>query len=167
MTTRDPEEEMPAFEPIEPSAELRRRVLASVNPASRWEGFVARFAAILQTKRQGPETTIAMLEQMRDQATSQQTREVIERSVRDAQAAWDIRALEDAVAAYRAREGRLPASLDDLVAAGQLRFVPPDRYGGTYELDPASGAVRSSTGRKPLALHTSPLAKRLHEEATR
>jgi hypothetical protein len=28
-------------------------------------GYVARFAAILQTKRQGPQTTIAILEQMR------------------------------------------------------------------------------------------------------
>jgi hypothetical protein len=129
-------------------------------------GFVARFAAILQTKRQGPQTTIAMLEQMRDQATSQQTREVIERSIRDAQAAWDMRVLDEAVAAYRAREGRLPASLDDLVTSRQLRVLPPDRYGGTYQLDPATGTVRSSTGHAPLALHTSPLAKRLHEEAT-
>jgi len=129
-------------------------------------GFVARFAAILQTKRQGPQTTIAILEQMRDQATSKETREVIERSLRDAQAAWDMRALEETAARYRAAHGHLPASLDELVTAGLLRNVPPDRYGGTYELDPATGTVRSSTGRSPLELHTSPLAKRLHEEAT-
>lgn len=130
-------------------------------------GFVARFAAILQTKRQGPQTTVAILEQMRDQATSKETREVIERSLRDAQAAWDVHALDETVATFRRRTGRLPASLDELVTAGLLRTVPPDRYGGAYELDPATGAVRSSTGQSPLELHTSPLAKRLHEEATR
>jgi hypothetical protein len=129
-------------------------------------GFVARFAAILQTKRQGPQTTIAILEQMRAQATTTEAREVIERSLRDAQAAWDMRVLEETVAKYRTRAGRLPGSLEELVTAGLLRTVPPDRHGGVYELDPATGAVRSSTGHKPLALHTSPLVKRLHEDAT-
>jgi hypothetical protein len=128
--------------------------------------FVARFAAILQTQRQGPQTTIAMLEQMRDQATSKATREVIERSLRDAQAAGDIRTLDETVATYRDRTGRLPTSLDELVTAGLLRTVPPDRYGGTYRIDPTTGAVRSSTGRTPLELHTSPLARRLQKEAT-
>jgi hypothetical protein len=47
-----------------------------------------------------------------------------------------------------------------------MRFVPPDRYGGVYEVDPATGAVRSSTGKHPLVLHTSPLAARLQKDAT-
>ncbi|HWP66666.1 MAG TPA: hypothetical protein VNO26_12210 [Candidatus Limnocylindria bacterium] len=127
--------------------------------------FVARFATILAAQRQGPQTTIAMLQQMREQASSKEAREVIERSLRDAEAAWDIELLESAVASYRDRHGRLPASLDEVVQAGLLRFVPPDRYGGVYELDPATGTVRSSTGKKPLALHTSPLAARLRKES--
>lgn len=127
--------------------------------------FVARFAAILQTRQQGPQTTIAMLERMRAQATSPETRRIVERSLRDAQAAWDIQILEETVAKYRMATGRSPGTLDDLVTAGLLRFVPPDRYRGVYQLDPATGTVRSSTGRHPLALHTSPLAKRLREEA--
>jgi hypothetical protein len=128
-------------------------------------GYVARFAAILQTKHQGAQTTIAILEQMRGQATSKETREVVDRSLRDARAAADIEALEQTVRTYRERHGRLPESLDALVAAGLLRFVPPDRYGGAYRLDPETGQVRSSTGRTPLALHTSPLAARLQKEA--
>jgi len=43
----DPEEDvMPSFEPLRPSDALRQRVLASVEPASRFEGFVARFARL-------------------------------------------------------------------------------------------------------------------------
>ena len=129
--------------------------------------FVARFAAILETKRQGPQTTIAILEQMRDQATSKEMREVIERSLRDARAAWDIQVLSNAVATYRTQHGHLPPTLGELVTAGLLRFVPPDRHGGAYELDPATGTVRSSTGHTPLALHTSPLAERLQKDSTR
>jgi tetratricopeptide (TPR) repeat protein len=127
--------------------------------------FVARFAAILQTKRQGPQTTIAILEEMRNQASSKETREVVERSLSDAQAAWDVQLMEDAVRKYRAQAGRLPATLAEVVDAGFMRFVPTDRYGGVYQVDPATGAVRSSTGKAPLALHTSPLAARLQKEA--
>jgi putative transcriptional regulator len=43
----DPEEDaMPSFEPLQPSDALRARVLASAVPASRFEGFVARFARL-------------------------------------------------------------------------------------------------------------------------
>jgi len=104
---------------------------------------------------------------MRDQATSKEMREVVERSLRDAQAAWDMQLIEEAVATYRTRIGHLPTTLTEVVDAGLMRFVPPDRYGGVYELDPATGAVRSSTGKHPLALHTSPLAARLQKDATR
>jgi hypothetical protein len=139
--------------------------LARAARQPRAPAFVARFAAILQTREQGPQTTIAMLEQMREQATSAQTREVVERSLRDARAAWDIELLERAVATYRTRHGRVPASLAEVVAAGLLRSVPADRYGGTYEIDRSTGAVRSSTGRVPMQLHTSPLAERLRRDS--
>jgi hypothetical protein len=127
-------------------------------------GFVARFAAILQTKQQGPQTTVAMLEQMREQATSPQTRQVVERSLRDAKAAWDIQALEEAARTFRGRHGAFPASLEALVRDGLIKFVPEDRYGGRYGIDAASGVVRSSTGKIPMQLHTSPLADRLKKE---
>ena len=43
----DPEEDaMPSFESLRPSDGLRERVLASVEPASRFEGFVPRFARL-------------------------------------------------------------------------------------------------------------------------
>ena len=128
--------------------------------------FVARFAAILQTKRQGPQTTIAILEQMRDQATSKETRQVVERSLRDARAAWDIQLMNEAVQKYRAKTGAYPATLAQVVEAGFMRFVPPDRYRGVYQIDPATGTVRSSTGKVPLTLHTSRLAASLQKDAT-
>ena len=41
-----PESLLPDFEPERPSDELRRRVLASIEPGSRLEGFVARMAKL-------------------------------------------------------------------------------------------------------------------------
>jgi anti-sigma factor ChrR (cupin superfamily) len=47
-----PDQSLPDFEPLQPSAELRRRVLASVEPASRLEGFVSRFATLFDLSEQ-------------------------------------------------------------------------------------------------------------------
>ncbi|HXK22388.1 MAG TPA: cupin domain-containing protein [Myxococcota bacterium] len=42
----DEEDVLPDFEPMRPSEGLRARVLASIEPASRFEGFVARVARL-------------------------------------------------------------------------------------------------------------------------
>ena len=43
---RDEEDLLPDFDPMQPSAGLRARVLASIAPGSRLEGFVARVARL-------------------------------------------------------------------------------------------------------------------------
>ncbi len=122
---------------------------------------VARFAALLEARQNGPEMTIAILQQMREQTTSAETRAVLDRSIQDAQVAWDVDRLNPLVEAYRTGTGHLPANLGALAEVGLLRGVPPDPYGGTYEIDPATGTVHSSTGRVPSTLHASPAAREL------
>jgi tetratricopeptide (TPR) repeat protein len=51
--------------------------------------------------------------------------------------------LKHAIAAHRARAGRLPARLADLVPS-ELPALPKDPSGGRFVYDPATGAVRSS-----------------------
>jgi len=63
--------------------------------------------------------------------------------------------LDAAIAAYRARTGELPPSVAALVASGDLAQIPPDPFGGSFEIDPETGAARSSTGKTPSRLHTS------------
>jgi hypothetical protein len=120
---------------------------------------VVRFGTLLDARRYGPETTIAILGQMREQATSDEARAILDQSILDARVAWDLERLNAVVQAYRSREGRLPRDVGDLVGAGLLNGVPPDLYGGVYEVDQTTGAVRSSTGRVPLELHVSPQAR--------
>ena len=43
---RDEEDVLPDFRPMQPSEGLRARVLASIDPASRFEGFVARMTRL-------------------------------------------------------------------------------------------------------------------------
>ncbi len=56
-----------------------------------------------------------------------------------------VKVIETALDQFRAREGHLPASLDNLVAAGDLPSLPRDPYGGTFFLTEA-GQVRTTSG---------------------
>jgi hypothetical protein len=126
---------------------------------------VARFAALLRTRHGSSETAIAVLEQMLESTESETTRAVLEQSLLDARVALDLEVLTDLVRQYRDRNGALPPDLETLVGAGVLRWVPPDRYGGAYEIDAATATVRSSTGREPMRLHESPLAQSLRRSS--
>lgn len=121
---------------------------------------VAHMAAVLHAQQHGPQTTLAFLREMHRQTESPQLREVIERSLHEAQLAADVERLTALAAAYRERFGVAPSSLEELVDAGLLAGIPPDPLGGTYEIDPVTGGVRSSTGQTPRRLRGSPLKER-------
>lgn len=126
---------------------------------------VARFAALLRTSHGSSETAIAVLEQMLANTTNPTTRWMLEQSLLDARVALDLQTLTALVRRYRDEHGRLPHDLDELVPAGLLRYVPPDRYGGVYVIDAETATVHSSTGREPSRVHESPRARSLREEA--
>lgn len=121
---------------------------------------VARLAAVLATEQYGPETTLAFLDAMRRDVDSGDVREVVVEHMREARLAADLERLRVAVQTYRERTGALPPSLLALVEAGVLDGIPEDPFGGRYELDPGTGAVRSDTGRVPSQLHTSRIRHR-------
>jgi hypothetical protein len=54
------------------------------------------------------------------------------------------KAIQDAVNGYQRRHGRLPATLQELVAGGYLRSIPEDPYGGKFYLD-GNGKVRTTS----------------------
>lgn len=116
---------------------------------------LARLAAVLAQRQYGPETTLAFLQELSDTVDSKEVRGVVAEHMREARLAADLDHLQTAVETYRQRSGALPRSLPALVEAGLLPAVPRDPFGGVYELDPATGAVRSSSGRVPSALHDS------------
>lgn len=121
----------------------------------------ARLAALLYNEQYGPDTAVAFLHEMERSTDNATTREVVHRHLLDAQFQREVAQLTAAVNAYRARFGSLPAALTALVDAGLVPAVPADPFGGTYEIDPVTGGIRSSTGRTPAQLHQSPLRARL------
>jgi hypothetical protein len=61
----------------------------------------------------------------------------------------DLRILDQGIALYREREGRLPATLAEL-AGSTLRALPVAPAGSDWVYDPATGEVRSSLQEKRL-----------------
>ena len=53
------EEQLSDIEPVQPSAALRERVLASVDPATRFEGFVLRVARLFDLAEDGARRVLA------------------------------------------------------------------------------------------------------------
>lgn len=121
---------------------------------------IARLAAVLAQHQYGPETTLAFLQELADNVDSNEVRGVVEDQMREAKLAADLGTLQAAVDTYRQRTGALPPSLQALVDAGILAGIPRDPFASGYELDPATGAVRSASGRVPSALHDSRVRER-------
>lgn len=67
-------------------------------------------------------------------ATDPDTRAAFERRKQEIALERALQSLDEAVARYREREGRLPAHLDDLVSAGLLGAIPEDPLGGRVYL---------------------------------
>lgn len=123
----------------------------------------AALAALLHQHQYGPATTMQFLQEMAKSADTDEVREVVRRQIHEAQFTADVERLTAAVASYQTQTGHTPASLQSLVEAGILSVIPSDPFGGIYEIDPVSGAVRSSTGHRPLRLYRS----KRHEAAAR
>jgi len=116
---------------------------------------VGRLAAVMHGRRSDPATTIQFLRELLKNAESEQMREVLTRSLEDAEFRAAAAAIEGAVDAYRQQFGALPPSTDALFERGIIHGqLPPDPYGGRWEVD-QGGRVRSSSGRTPRELHES------------
>jgi tetratricopeptide (TPR) repeat protein len=61
--------------------------------------------------------------------------------------------LDDALNRFRAQQGRLPASLRELVSGGVLQQLPADPLGGEYQYDPGTGVVTSSNLKSRLKVY--------------
>jgi hypothetical protein len=127
---------------------------------------VGRLAAVMHGRASSPATTVQFLRELLKSAESEQMREVLTRSLEDAEFRMAAGAIDGAVDAYRTKFGETPPSLDALFARGVVKGeLPPDPFGGHWELDQATGRVRSSSGREPRELHESGAVQGRHKGA--
>jgi hypothetical protein len=103
--------------------------------ASRMLAFNRRFDAAL-----------ALAESFRDNETDPEMRKVFEERVKEIQREQVLVQIDDALAAFKQKEGRLPSALSELVTKGYLRAIPSDPMGGViYIGEDGRSASTSST----------------------
>jgi len=78
-------------------------------------------------------------------ATDERTKKIASNHLYRVKAAVDTENLAEAVGRYRSRFGRLPLSLEQLIATGIVTQLPRDLDGKDYVYDPETGTVRSPT----------------------
>jgi tetratricopeptide (TPR) repeat protein len=105
---------------------------------------ISRLALALKVKSGSPDDAVRFIEEMRATVTDERLREALDEQYREALLQRGFAILDEAVARYAARHGRPPARLEALVGDGLLGQLPPEPYGGAYEL--REGKVHS-TGR--------------------
>jgi hypothetical protein len=127
---------------------------------------VGRLAAVMRGRASDPATTVQFLRELLKNAESEQMKEVLSSSLQDAEFRMAAGAIDAAIGAYREKLGEAPPSLDALFARGIVKGqLPPEPFGGHWELDQATGRVRSSTGRAPRELHESGAVQGRHKSA--
>jgi hypothetical protein len=127
---------------------------------------VARLAAVMHGRASNPATTVQFLRELLKNAETEQMREVLTGSLQDAEFRMAAATIDAAVDAYRQKFGAPPPSLGALFASGIVSGrLPPDPFGGQWELDQETGRVRSSSGRQPRGLHESAAMQQRHRGA--
>jgi hypothetical protein len=104
-----------------------------------------RFSAFAYRKAGKTELARALWEEIYRSSDNDVMRETAEYSMRSILRDEIADSLRVRVERFEAATGTRPAALQELVEARLLGSVPEDPFGGTYFLDPASGAVLSTT----------------------
>jgi tetratricopeptide (TPR) repeat protein len=119
---------------------------------------VSHLALSLSSKSGNAEDAIQLLEGLRATVQDEVSAARLDEQLKLAVLERDAQALERAVEAFRALNGRDPFTLDDLIVAGLVTRLPDDPFGGRYEWNPADRKVRSSANRFRFQLREKPAA---------
>lgn len=115
--------------------------------------YLPKLAARMTVEAGDPDAALEFLQRLYQQLQDERLRESLVQRMKEVIAERDIRFLEEGVRRYKARYGKLPASLNDLVTKGIIQQVPEEPLGGVYELNAAGGTVASTGLRQRLRVH--------------
>ena len=110
----------------------------------------ALLASRVIANQDSAQMAMEFLQQLVEQTADPKVKRKIGKRLRQAQLAVHLKAIGDASAAFSRERGRFPYSVDELVQSALLAEPPREPFGGRYEIDPLSGEVRTTSGKKPL-----------------
>jgi hypothetical protein len=104
---------------------------------------ISHLAFALKVKSGDHDGAIRFLTELRTAAKDDKTAKALEEQYRLALLQRDFRLLDEAVVRYRARFGRAPVVLEELIGSGELRSLPEEPFGGRYVIH-SDGSVHST-----------------------
>lgn len=104
--------------------------------------YLPSLAARMTVAGGDPAAALEFLQRLHAQMADPRLREALELKIKEATVERDVRELDEGVRRYRARYGKAPRALGELVARGIVAGLPEEPFGGRYELDPSSGSVK-------------------------
>ncbi len=85
--------------------------------------------------------------------------EICKNKIKDTLYKYHLKILQDAIIEYKAKYGKNPDNLNDLVKVGILKSIPKDPYGGYYYIKPNGWPDSSKKMKKRLKLYLFKLRK--------
>lgn len=103
--------------------------------------YLPLLSARLYAQAGDPDTALAFIQARLAEAPHDEMRQALEKRYWDLWITRDVRAIDEAIAAYRAARGAAPRDVVDLVAAGLLAREPSDPRGGRYRIEDGRAAT--------------------------
>lgn len=107
--------------------------------------FVARLRANAIYRKGDLKTAWETWLEIYHSAPDAETKQIASNHLYRVKSTVDLLVLSEALDAFKAEKGRLPASLDELARTGFLRTLPRDLDGKEYVYDPETGLVKAPT----------------------
>lgn len=139
------------YELHDPVMAARYFRIASVLPGA--PDYLPRLAARMTVEAGDPQAALEFLQRLYQQTEDERVRQGLARRMKEVIAERDIRFLEEGVRRYKARYGKLPVKLEDLVTREIILKIPEEPFGGIYELQASAGTVTSTELRERLRVH--------------
>lgn len=139
------------YELHDPVMAARYFRMASVLPGA--PDYLPRLAARMTVEVGDPRAALEFLQRLYQQTEDERVRQGLARRMKEVIAERDIRFLEEGVRRYKARYGKLPVKLEDLVTRAIILKIPEEPFGGIYELQASAGTVTSTELRERLRVH--------------
>lgn len=117
------------------------RIAASLPNVNK---FVPELASRLLAFNRRFDAALALAESFRDNETDPELRQLFDERVQEIYREKVLVQVDDAVAAFQKREGRLPQGLSELVAKGDLPRMPVDPMGGVISIGPDGRSTSTS-----------------------
>ncbi|MBN1205330.1 MAG: pilus assembly protein [Myxococcaceae bacterium] len=114
--------------------------------------FVPEIASRLLAFNRRFDAALALAESFRDNETDPEMRQIFEERVLEIHREKVLLQVDDAIAAFQKREGRLPSALSEMVDKGDLPRLPVDPMGGVIIIGPdgKSGSTSSTLRLEPI-----------------